>query len=198
MKICCFRFCTLLLPLLGPLSLLRTITAVMACAGLRWFVRLGIQIHHQSFWQPILLVLATFCFLLDRIGQQLDHSLLTDVALPRSTLLRKFLSGLKRVVERTDTYGRFCLCGHEGLQPEERGSDAPSGLPHFLVEAGKRETDLLVQLPPPVRRQHHQVGRSHRILCGQQDASMVESLRKLGIGRSPKREMPLKDVVFQR
>lgn len=162
-------------------------------------MRLSVEIDLQSLWQTLLLpLLALLRLLRIRIRQHLQRRHVTQIALPLPRFRRQLLPRLHRVIQRSNTHRRLRLCRHEGLQPQQRRPDPPRWLPHLLVKPGESQTDLLVELPPSVGREQHEVGRTHGVLGRQEDATVVEAVGELGVGGTAEGEVPFKDVVLQR
>lgn len=160
-------------------------------------MRLSIEIDLQSIRQTLLLPLLVLLLRI-RIRQHLQRRLFAQLALPFSRLCRQLLPCLHWVVQGSNTHRRFGFSRHERLQPQERRPDPPCRLPHLFVKSSKGQTDLLVELPPSVGREEHEVGWTHGIFRRQEDATMVQAVGKLSVGRAAKGEMPFKDVVFER
>ena len=92
---------------------------------------------------------------------------------------RKLFPRLDWIVEGADSDSSLSTSGHERLETQEGSSDTPSRLPHLFVVSGEGETDLLVELPAPVRGENDQVRRTHGILCRKLNTAVVQTIGKL-------------------
>lgn len=72
----------------------------------------------------------------------------------------------------------------------------PARLPGLWVVSADAEADLHRAVKASVRREEHDGGRLHRVVWGKDDPAVVNPSVKIGVGRAPDREVPLKQVCL--